>query len=273
MPVLGAALCVLVADWSYLSWLRPLAALLSLSGICLLAGGWPLGRWIWPALAVMLLAVPLAPATAAAGDWVAGRLCVATAAYALVVCGIQALASEGLLILNVGRLAAVDAGIGWALVPVSLAVGGTFALSGQAPRTERILLAASALPLALLLAAGYLAIEAGSLAASQLASGPVGDGDLLPEPHWIRGVWLIVVLLWPALWLERQFLDRVWRSVGGPAAAAGGRQVQRLQRSGHAKSVDRSGIFPTAPADSEGERAMMADQRPGSDTSPASRRR
>jgi exosortase len=152
LGVLAAATAVrLVAGTHFfLAWLDPVSILPALAGVCLLAGGRAALRWAWPAVAFLFFMIPLPYSISLT---VAGPLqTVATQAstYALQTLGRPALAEGHVILLNEFELGIVEACSGLRMLVVFFALATALALVIRRPLWEKLVVVASAVPIALL---------------------------------------------------------------------------------------------------------------------------
>jgi exosortase len=149
VPVLLTALVLrLVGAYIHFDWLEAASLLVCLAGLFALLGGAAALKWAWPAVAFLLFMVPL-PHAVERG--LAGPLCsIATAAstYALQTIGLPAVAEAHTIRLGEVQLKIVEACSGLSMLVVFVALSTAVAIVVKRPLLDRVLIAASALPVA-----------------------------------------------------------------------------------------------------------------------------
>jgi exosortase len=147
--VMGAAL---QAAGGYLGveWLDGVSLLPYLGGLALVIGGWRALAWAWPSIAFLVFMVPLPwrIETALGGPLQAVATRVST--YLLQTLGLMAFAEGNVIQLNGGRIGVVEACNGLSMLITFIALSTAAALVVRRPLLDRLVLVASAIPVALL---------------------------------------------------------------------------------------------------------------------------
>jgi exosortase len=151
LALLLAALAVrlVVGTWYYYVWLDPISLLPALAGVCLLAGGWAALRWAWPAVAFLFFMIPLPYDLSLTLAGPLQTLATQASTYALQTLGRPALAEGHVILLNEVELGVVEACSGLRMLVVFFALATALALVMRRPLWERLVVVASAAPIAL----------------------------------------------------------------------------------------------------------------------------
>jgi exosortase len=138
-----------IGAYYYLSWFEALSFISSVGGLCLLFGGWAGVRWAWPAIAFLIFMVPLPYRFEMALGSPLQHIATVVSTYALQVCGLPAFSSGNTILINDFTLGIIDAcnGLGTAYMFLACAVAAAFMI--PRPILDRVLLIASAIPIAL----------------------------------------------------------------------------------------------------------------------------
>jgi exosortase len=134
----------------YYAWFDHMSLLTCLAGLALLIGGWPMLRWSWPAVAFLIFMIPLPDRFAVAMSGPMQTFATNASVLLLQVMGQPALAEGNVILLNEVELGIVEACSGLRMLVVFIALATAVALLVRKPIWEKILIAASALPIALL---------------------------------------------------------------------------------------------------------------------------
>jgi exosortase len=192
----------LVGTYFYLPWVEAVSLLPCLAGICLLLGGWNALRWSWPAVAFLVFMLPLPYQVELALAHPLRRLATRGSTFALEVLGFHATAEGNVIWLNDDtRLGVVEACGGLSMLLTFFALAVAFALVLRRPLLDKVLIVASALPIALL--ANVLRITlTGALHET------AGSEVAFVFFHDLAG-WFMMFLALGLLWLELQVLSRL----------------------------------------------------------------
>jgi exosortase len=120
----------------------------ALAGTVLFVGGWRLLAWCWPALAFLGFMLPLPFVVETALAHPLRRLATIVSTYLLQTLGYPALNEGNIIVIDQVRMGVVEAcsGLGMLMTFFALATALVFVI--QAPRADRIVLLASAAPIA-----------------------------------------------------------------------------------------------------------------------------
>jgi exosortase len=210
VPMLTAGLVVHVAGVTlYPDWLNALSLIPCLAGFGVLLGGWPVLRWSWPALAFLTFMVPLPYRAQVALAQPLQRLGTLASTYALQTLGFPAFSENNVIRLGQVRIGVVEACSGLSMLVVFFALSIAVAVLVRRPLAERLLIVASAVPLALL--ANITRITATGVL-HQMAGRDVAELVF----HDLAG-WLMMPLTLGLLWIELRLLDWVFPSRETPA--------------------------------------------------------
>ncbi len=150
LGVLGGALALrLTGTYFHLSWLDPISLLPALAGICLLFGGLRCLAWAWPAIAFLFFMIPLPYSLSIAAAGPLQRLATEASTFLLQALGRPAVAEGNVILLNEIELGVVEACSGLRMLVVFFALSTAVAILIKKPLWERLLICASAVPIAL----------------------------------------------------------------------------------------------------------------------------
>jgi exosortase len=221
LPLIGAGVAMRLAGvWFSLDWLEGIALVPCAAGAFVAAGGRPAWRWAWPAVLFLAFMIPLPHRVAVAAAGPLQHLATVASCYALQTLGLPAVPEGNVILLNDARIGIVEACSGLRMLVVFFALASGVALIIRRPPWERLLLVASAVPIALfsnlvrITATGVLHETAGSDFANNFF-------------HDVGG-WLMMPFALALFWLELKVLARLLIDpspagpvhVGLPGAAA-----------------------------------------------------
>ena len=195
----GLQLC---GTYFYFSWLEALSLLPCVFGIALLLGGWSGLRWSWPALAFLAFMLPLPYQAERALAHTLQGLATVAGTFCLETLGFRALAEGNIIWVNDEiRLGVAEACGGLSMLVTFFALAAAFALVIRRPLLDKVLLLASAVPIALLAnliritVTGALQVLAGSNAARIFYHDAAG--------------WFMMLLALGMMWLELWLLSHL----------------------------------------------------------------
>ncbi len=146
--VAGAGLQLLGASLFY-EWLEALALLPTLAGLCALLGGWRSLRWSWPAIGFLVFMLPMPYRFEVALGYPLQRLATIASGYCLMTLGLPAITEGNIIHLGDHDIGVVDACSGLGMIYTFLAVATGVAILGPRRWTDRIVILASAVPIAM----------------------------------------------------------------------------------------------------------------------------
>jgi exosortase len=150
LPLLAAGLALrLAGSFYYFVFLDAFSLLPCLAGLVLLVGGRAAWRWTWPALLFLGFMIPLPFSVATALSGPLQRLATVVSTFLLQTFGLPALAEGNVILINDASIAIVEACSGLRMLVVFLALATAVALVMQRPLTDKLLVLASAVPIAL----------------------------------------------------------------------------------------------------------------------------
>lgn len=173
----------------------------ALAGLVLLVGGWGLLCWTGPAIAFLAFMLPLPFGVEMMLAFPLRRLAAQGSTFVLQTIGYPALAEGNIIVIEQVRLGVVDACNGLGMMVTFFALATAMALVIQAPIMNRLLLVASAIPIA-------LAANIARIAATAVAHQEVGKDLANVIMHDLAG-WLMMPLALAMLWLEVRVLDHL----------------------------------------------------------------
>jgi exosortase len=150
VPVAMGAALQAAGGYLGVEWLDGVSLLPYLGGLALVIGGWRALAWAWPSIAFLVFMVPLPwrIETALGGPLQAVATRVST--YLLQTLGLMAFAEGNVIQLNGGRIGVVEACNGLSMLITFIALSTAAALVVRRPLLDRLVLVASAIPVALL---------------------------------------------------------------------------------------------------------------------------
>lgn len=134
----------------YLTWLEGFALLPSLLGVAVLLGGWQNLRWSWPAVAFLLFMIPLPYRAQTALAAPLQRIATMASTFTLQTLGYPAVSEGNVIVLNEVRLGIVEACSGLTMLVTFFALATAVAILVRRPWLDRVLIVASAVPIALI---------------------------------------------------------------------------------------------------------------------------
>jgi exosortase len=206
----GAALMaigVMVRFIAVQSDIEPLDALSLLPtafGLVLLVGGWSVLGWSWPALAFLAFMMPLPFSIETALALPLRRIATEMSTYALQTLGCQAIAEGNIIFIEDMRLGVEEACSGLGMLMTFFALATALAMIVNAPLKDRLMLIASAIPIAIL--ANVIRITATGVA-YHLAGKDSPVAEMIY--HDLAG-WLMMPLALAMLWVELKFLANLF---------------------------------------------------------------
>jgi exosortase len=202
LPLLAAGVGLRLAGvWFSLDWLEGIALVPCVAGAFVAAGGRAAWRWAWPAVLFLAFMIPLPHRVAVAAAGPLQHLATVASCYALQTLGLPAVPEGNVILLNDARIGIVEACSGLRMLVVFFALASGVALVIRRPAWERLLLVASAVPIALfsnlvrITATGVLHETAGSDFANNFF-------------HDVGG-WLMMPFALALFWLELMVLARL----------------------------------------------------------------
>jgi exosortase len=200
--LVGAAVRILAIQAD----IEPLGAvslLPTVVGLVLLVGGWSVLAWCWPALAFLAFMMPLPFSIEMALGQPLRSIATWMSTYALQTLGCPAIAEGNVILLGDIRLGVAEACSGLGMLMTFFALATALAMIVNAPLRDRLVLVASAIPIAIL--ANVIRITATGVA-YHLAGRESEIARLIY--HDLAG-WLMMPLALVMLWLELKFLSNL----------------------------------------------------------------
>jgi exosortase len=226
------------AGYYYFEPLDAWSLLPALTGVILLAAGRAAWNWAWPAVAFLGFMLPLPFQVDMALALPLRRVATVATTYVLQTLGYPAFAEGNVIVIDDLRLGVIDACSGLGMLVTFFALSTAVAMVIDRPLTDRIVLVASAAPIALV--ANVVRITATSIA--HVSWGEEAGQVIM---HDLAG-WLMMPMALGLLWLEMKYLDRLLleRQPAGPLPL-GPAQSENPPRAPAGADVHR----PAAPAD------------------------
>ena len=200
LVAIGVAL-YLAGAYGYFDWLEGVSLLPCLAGVAVLLGGRRALAWAWPAIAFLAFMVPLPFGLEQALGGPLRSLATRASTWALQTLGLPALAQGNIIIVRAHKIGVAEACSGLSMLLTFAAVATAVAVVIRRPLLDKLLIVASAVPIALLAnvaritATGVLYETAGSQVARAFF-------------HDFAG-WLMMPLAVGLLWVELRLLSRL----------------------------------------------------------------
>jgi exosortase len=139
----------LVGSYFRVEWIEGIALLPYLAGVCLLLGGWRHLTWAWPSIAFLAFMVPLPWRVENALGPPLQSLATAGSTYTLQTLGLMAFAEGNVIQLDDAQIGVGEACSGLSMLMTFVALSTATALVIKRPLLDRVVLVASAIPVAL----------------------------------------------------------------------------------------------------------------------------
>jgi exosortase len=191
--------------FSYYTWLESLSLLGAIAGIFLTVGGRSALRWAWPSVLFLFFMLPLPYRIEAALGPALQRLTSAASAYALQTLGFCAVAEGTLIEMNGIKIHVIQACSGLSMLLTFFALSVGLALLLERPLRDKLLLVASAVPVALVVNIVRITVTGVCYKAISIALGNAVFHDLAG--------WLMMPLAMALLGLELYLLPRLLTQV------------------------------------------------------------
>jgi exosortase len=202
-PLLGIGIALhLAGAFFYYNWVAAISLLPCLGGGILLIGGWRAWRWSWPAIGFLVFMIPLPYFLEVALGGPLQRIAVLSSTFLLQTFGLPALAEGNVILLSEVELGIVEACSGLRMLVVFFALAGAVVLVIRRAWWEKLLVVASAVPIA-------LAVNIIRITATGVLYEKVSSDAANAVFHDFAG-WLMMPLALGMLWLELGFLKRLF---------------------------------------------------------------
>jgi exosortase len=198
---LGAAV-QLVCGYYRIDSMAGFALLPYLVGLVLLLGGWRVLKWAWLSIAFLVFMIPLPVRVENALGPPLQSIATAVSTYCLQTLGFMAFADGFVIQLNEARIGVEEACSGLSMLITFIALSTAAALVVQRPLLDRIVLVASAIPVALL-------ANITRITATGILHGTVGKQAASTFYHDLAG-WVMIplalILYWFEIWMLSHLL-------------------------------------------------------------------
>jgi len=200
LAVVGAAVALrLVGTYVGLGYLDGPSLLATLAGLCLFVGGKEALRWTWPALAFLGFMLPLPYKVETALAQPLRSVATTMSTYALQTLGWPAVAEGNVIVLEEFHLGVIDACSGLGMLMTFFALSTAVALVVPRRLADRLVIVASALPIAVL-------ANVARITATGVVYQTLGEEAAHALFHDLAG-WLMMPLALGLLWLELALLS------------------------------------------------------------------
>jgi exosortase len=151
LPLLLAGVALRLAGTHYyFVWFDAISLIPCTAGVIWMVGGWKLCRWSLPAVMFLIFMIPMPYTLEVMMADPLQRLATLTSTFALQTLGLPAIADGNVILLNDVRIGIVEACSGLRMMVIFFALSTAVALVIRRPLWERMLIAASAVPIALI---------------------------------------------------------------------------------------------------------------------------
>ncbi len=192
----------LASAYVYFEWLDAVSLLVALAGAAVLLGGAGAWRWSWPAIVFLLFMLPLPFQLEIALAHPLQRVATQASTYCLQLLGLPALAQGNVILMDDLKIGVLEACNGLGMLLTFFALSTAVALVSRRPRTDRLVLVASAIPIA-------LAMNILRITATGVLHRTVGSRVANVVFHDLAG-WLMMPLALGLMWLELLLLDHLF---------------------------------------------------------------
>jgi exosortase len=191
----------LAGAYFYFAWFEAVALLPMLAGTALLLGGYPALRWAAPAVGFLVFMIPLPFRVETGLAHPLQAVATRTATYTLQTLGFPALSEGNVILVDKARIGVVEACSGLGMLLLFFALATALVIRVQRPWPERLVILASAAPVA-------VAANVARITVTAFLHLTVGGrwADLVF--HDLAG-WLMMPLALVMLWAELQILARL----------------------------------------------------------------
>jgi exosortase len=205
--LLAGAVIRVAGAYFYFSWLDMASIIPCFAGLVILGGGWPAWRWAWPGIAFLLFMLPLPFRLGTMLAPTLQHLATVWSTYLLLTLGFPAVFEGNIIILNDARIGVVEACGGLSMLVVFFALSTAVALLVRRPFGDKLLVVASAVPIALCANVARITLTA---MLQEMAGSQASDVF-----HELAG-WFMMPVALGLLWIELQLLSRLLipRTVG-----------------------------------------------------------
>jgi exosortase len=179
----------------------------TLAGLCMVFGGWAALRWAWPGVAFLMFMLHL---PAGVDQWLAAplqRVATAASTNALQTLGYFAVSEGNVILLSSSELNVAEACSGLRMLMTFCAMTTAVAVLTHRSLQQRLLIVASALPLAVVCNVARITLT-GALQES------FGSGRTAHLVFHDLAGWLMILLGLALLWLELAVLNRLFVPAG-----------------------------------------------------------
>ncbi len=201
----------LLGTYLFFNWLNGLGILLALAGLVVYLGGWPLLRWTWPAIAFLGFMLPLPYRVEVGASLPLQRIATVSSTYVLQTLGFPALSRGNIIVVGKHEIGVLEACNGLSMLYTFCAVSAAVAVVVRRPLADRLVVLASAIPIAIVSNVARIVL----FAVLYDTAGPVWADDFYHH----RAGWIMMFLALGLLWLELKFLSRLL--VARPETARG----------------------------------------------------
>lgn len=172
-------------------------------GLVLLAGGWSVLAWSWPAVAFLAFMMPLPFSLEVTLAQPLRGLATTMSTYALQTLGCPAIAEGNIIVIDDIQLGVEEACSGLGMLMTFFALATALAMIVQAPLSDRLILVASAIPIA-------VCVNVIRITATGVAYHLAGRDSSVAQMiyHDLAG-WLMMPLALAMLWVELKFLSNL----------------------------------------------------------------
>jgi exosortase len=203
---IGIAIALkLASHFWYYTLLDPLSVVPMVGGIFLLVFGWPGFRWYWPSVLFLIFMIPLPGQLADIMSHPLQRIATIASTFLVQLVGIPAVAEGNVIVLTHAKIGVIEACNGLRMLILFTAVATAVAILIDRPLWCRLIVLASAVPVAL--AANIIRITVAAVA-HEYASAEVADFVFHNLAAWLMMPLGILLLCLELAYLDRAFPER-----------------------------------------------------------------
>jgi exosortase len=191
----------LVGAYYYFVWIDAISLLPCLAGLWLLVGGKLAWRWSWPAIAFLAFMIPLPYSLSVTLAGPLQRFATVASTFALQTMGLPAVAEGNVILLNEAEIGIVEACSGLRMLVIFFALSTGVALVIRRPLWEKLVIAASAVPIALV-------VNVIRISVTGVLHETVGSEVANAVFHDLAG-WLMMPMALGILWVELRYLKHL----------------------------------------------------------------
>ncbi len=219
VPLIALGVAIrLAGTYLHFEWLETVSLLPTLAGICVVTAGWPALGWAWPSIAFLAFAIPLPYGLETSMGWPLQRFATEVSTSVLQTLGFPAVAEGNVITIDDWQLGVVEACNGMGMMLLFFAFSTGAALLIHRPLLDRLLIVASAVPIA-------LASNVARITTTGILHELLGDGAAHFVYHDLAG-WLMMPIAMALLGVVLWLLSLLFVPVASPEKPDAGSQAK-----------------------------------------------